>query len=105
MYGLATKAEAEGRAHRDRRQGHGLRVRLNSGAVTALVTDKGKIACDDVIVGVGPWVKHIWDMLELPKRITIKGRDGKIHDGRADVDLLVPPGGHARRRSEDAEDQ
>jgi glycine/D-amino acid oxidase-like deaminating enzyme len=25
-------------------------------------------------------VKQIWDMLELPKAISIKGRDGKLHD-------------------------
>src|ERR1019366_269439 len=35
---------------------------------------------DTVVVGAGPWVKQIWDMLELPAAITIKGRDGKVHD-------------------------
>jgi glycine/D-amino acid oxidase-like deaminating enzyme len=53
-----------------------------SSAVRAVVTDKGKISCDEVIVGVGPWVKQIWDMLQLPEAITIKGRDGKHYDGR-----------------------
>jgi glycine/D-amino acid oxidase-like deaminating enzyme len=46
-----------------------------------VVTDQGKIACEQVIIGAGPWIKQIWDMLELPKGITIKGRDGKTHDG------------------------
>ena len=32
------------------------------------------------MVGAGPWVNNIWNMLELPKRITVKGRDGKVHD-------------------------
>ena len=50
------------------------------GAVKAVITDKGKIGCDQVIIGTGPWVKQIWDMLELPKGISIKGRDGKVHD-------------------------
>jgi glycine/D-amino acid oxidase-like deaminating enzyme len=53
-----------------------------SSAVKAVLTDKGRIACDEVIVGVGPWVKQIWDMLDLPESITIKGRDGKLYDGR-----------------------
>jgi hypothetical protein len=29
------------------------------------------------VVGVGPWINTIWSMLDLPKEITIKGRDGK----------------------------
>ena len=78
IYGLAKKAE-----HEDVRIMTGVAVtgfkRDNSGAVTTVVTDQGSIDCDSVIVGVGPWVKHIWDMLELPKSIDIKGRDGKTH--------------------------
>ncbi|HEY3233894.1 MAG TPA: hypothetical protein VGJ84_04225, partial [Polyangiaceae bacterium] len=50
-----------------------------SGVVTAAITDRGRIACDFVIVGVGPWVKQIWDMLELPPAISIRGRDGALH--------------------------
>ena len=45
------------------------------------ITDRGTIDCDQVIVGAGPWVKQIWDMLDLPTAISIKGRDGKMHDG------------------------
>jgi glycine/D-amino acid oxidase-like deaminating enzyme len=79
IYGLAKKAENE-----DVRIMTGVKVtgfkRDNSGAVKTVVTDQGSIDCDYVIVGVGPWVKHIWDMLELPKAIRINGRDGKVHD-------------------------
>jgi methylglutamate dehydrogenase subunit A len=32
-----------------------------------------------VVVGAGPWVNRIWNMLDLPKTITIKGRDGTLH--------------------------
>src|SRR3546814_20239962 len=53
--------------------------RDSSGAVKAVETDRGTIGCDQVIVGVGPWVKQIWDMLELPKASDIKGSDGKVH--------------------------
>jgi glycine/D-amino acid oxidase-like deaminating enzyme len=49
-----------------------------AGAVTSVVTDQGTIACDYLIVGAGPWVKSIWDMLELPKSIDVKGPDGNI---------------------------
>jgi glycine/D-amino acid oxidase-like deaminating enzyme len=58
------------------------RVNGASSAVRKVVTDKGKIACEQVIVGVGPWVKQIWDMLQLPDAISVKGRDGKTYDGR-----------------------
>ena len=79
IYGLAKKAENE-----DVRIVTGVKVtgfeKDAAGAVKAVVTDKGKIGCDQVIVGAGPWVKQIWDMLELPKAISIKGRDGKMHD-------------------------
>ncbi len=79
IYGLAKKAENE-----DVRIATGVKVtgfeKDASGAVKAVVTDKGKIGCDQVIIGAGPWVKQVWDMLELPKDISIKGRDGKVHD-------------------------
>jgi methylglutamate dehydrogenase subunit A len=51
-----------------------------SGAVRAVVTDQGVIDCDLVVVGAGPWVKQIWDLLELPAAISVKGRDGKVHE-------------------------
>ena len=47
-----------------------------------VVTDKGKISCEQVVIGAGPWVKSFWDMLQLPGAISIKGRDGKMYDGR-----------------------
>jgi len=78
MYGLATKAEGEGVRIMSGLQVTGFQ-RGASGAVTAVKTSKGTIACDYVVVGAGPWVKGIWDMLELPKVIDVKGRDGEIH--------------------------
>ena len=79
IYGLAKKAEAEGVRIMTGITVTGLK-RDGKGAVTAVETDKGAIACDQVIVGVGPWVRSIWKMLDLPDAITIKGRDGKTHD-------------------------
>lgn len=77
MQGLAAKAQNEG-------------VRIISGvtvtgfnstsnAVSEIKTDHGNIQTDHVIVSVGPWVKSIWDMLELPKQINIKDNEGKMH--------------------------
>lgn len=78
VYGLAKKAENE-----EVRIATGIKVtgfeKDNSGAVKAVVTERGVIGCDFVIVAAGPWVKQIWDMLELPAKIDIKGRDGKLH--------------------------
>ena len=79
---------------------HGLRVRQRTrGAVTALMTNRGRIACDYVVVGVGPWVNAIWNMLELPKRITRQGPRRQDARRRAHVDTTGAAGRHARRRS------
>ena len=79
MYGLATKAEAEGV-----RILTGVTVTgftIEGGAVAAVETDRGAIACDTVVVGVGPWIHALWRMLELPEKVTIKGRDGASREG------------------------
>jgi len=79
IYGLASKAESEG-------------VRIITGcevtgfersgkAVSKVKTDKGDIETDVVVVGVGPWVRHIWNMLDLPNEVSIKGADDTMHDG------------------------
>jgi methylglutamate dehydrogenase subunit A len=79
MYGLAAKAENEGVRIVAGVEVLGFEFGSNSNAVTALLTSHGRIACENVIVGVGPWVNRIWNMLELPKAITVKGRDGRLH--------------------------
>lgn len=80
IYGLASKAEAEGVRILTGVTVNGFEFGSNSQAVTALNTSKGRIACDYVVVGVGPWVNQIWNMLDLPRTVSIKGRDGKMHD-------------------------
>jgi glycine/D-amino acid oxidase-like deaminating enzyme len=78
IYGLAGKAEGEGVRILTGVKVTGF-VKDNSGAVRTVVTDQGSIDCETVVVGAGPWVKQIWDMLGLPAAITVKGRDGKLH--------------------------
>ena len=81
IYGLAAKAESEGVRIFTGVRVTGFERGGNSGAVTGVVTDRGTIGCEQVVIGVGPWVKQIWDMLELPKTVTISGADGTLHDG------------------------
>ncbi|MFQ6006405.1 MAG: NAD(P)/FAD-dependent oxidoreductase [Woeseia sp.] len=78
IYGLAGKAESEGV-----RIMSGVEVTAfeqdSQGAIQAVETNKGSIDCDYVVVGVGPWVKQLWEMLHLPKTISIKNSaDGTI---------------------------
>ena len=80
MYGLAGKAEAAGVRILSGVKVTGFERGSNSGAVTGVVTERGTIGCEQVVVGVGPWVKQVWDMLELPDTVTIMGRDGTRHD-------------------------
>ncbi|MGI9301428.1 MAG: NAD(P)/FAD-dependent oxidoreductase [Gammaproteobacteria bacterium] len=80
LYGLAGKAEAEGVRILTGITVAGFKSGNGSGAVTAVETNRGDIACDYVIFAVGPWMKNAWDMLELPKTISIKGPDGKLHN-------------------------
>jgi glycine/D-amino acid oxidase-like deaminating enzyme len=81
IYGLAGKAEAEGVRILTGVEVQGFEFGGNSQAVTALLTDKGRIGCDYVVVGAGPWVNRIWNMLELPRTVSIKSADGTVHDG------------------------
>jgi glycine/D-amino acid oxidase-like deaminating enzyme len=47
--------------------------------VTAVQTDQGEIACDQLVIAAGPWIRDIWAMLDLPERISVTGRDGTVH--------------------------
>lgn len=79
MYGLAGKAEAEGARILTGVTVQGFERGNGSGAITAVVTDRGVIECDYVVLGAGPWVKSLWEMLELPRAVNIKGSDGQMH--------------------------
>jgi glycine/D-amino acid oxidase-like deaminating enzyme len=81
LKGLAAKVEAEGVTIRTGVQVTGLAV--DGGAVTAVQTDQGTIGCEQLVVAVGPWIRDIWAMLELPDRIAVTGPDGSVHPDRA----------------------
>jgi methylglutamate dehydrogenase subunit A len=80
LRGLAAKATAAGARIVEGVTVTGFEFGHNSHAVSAVNTDKGRIECDYVIVGAGPWVRDFWTMLDLPRTVSIKGRDGKVHD-------------------------
>ena len=86
LYGLANKAEAEGVRILTGVAVTGFDSGSNSGAITAVETDRGRIACDYVVVAAGPWAKSVWEMLELPRTVSIKGSDGSMH---ADIPMWV----------------
>ena len=71
MYGLAGKLEAEGVRIISGVEVTGFK-RDNDGAISHVETDKGVVQCDYVVIGAGPWVKQFWEMLELPKTISIR---------------------------------
>jgi len=81
IYGLAGKAEAEGVRILTGCEVTGFEFGNNSRAVTGIHTNKGPIKCDYVVVGAGPWVNKLWNMLELPRTVSIRGSDGRMHDG------------------------
>jgi methylglutamate dehydrogenase subunit A len=80
VYGLAGKAEAAGA-----RIATGITVtgfeRDSAGAVRAVVTDRGRIECDQVVIAVGPWIAKLWDMLGLPKTVDVRGPEGQVAPG------------------------
>ncbi len=79
IYGLADKAESEGVRIMSGVEVTGFKSGSNSGAITAVATNKGGIEVDQVVVTVGPWVPKIWRMLDLPETIDVKGVDGTVH--------------------------
>ena len=90
MRGLAAKALASG--VRILPGARVLGLRTDGGAISTVETDRGAIACDHLVVAVGPWIRDVWDMLDLPARITVAGRDVDmwtywlLQEGTLDVD-------------------
>jgi glycine/D-amino acid oxidase-like deaminating enzyme len=100
MLGLASKARAAGAEIEERVEVSGFELD-GSGAVTRVETSRGRIAVEDVVVAVGPWVARLWELLGLPRRLDIRSPDGPVardremwtywylQEGEIDVDPLV----------------
>ncbi|MEW5735310.1 MAG: FAD-binding oxidoreductase [Thermodesulfobacteriota bacterium] len=76
LYRLADKAEALSVRILTGVQVTGLSTR--NGQVTAVETDRGRIACDCVVLAPGPWASTFWEMLGMPARIHVTDREGKV---------------------------
>jgi glycine/D-amino acid oxidase-like deaminating enzyme len=81
LRGLAGKARALGVEIVEGVAVTGLTAGNGSEAIARVETSSGSIACEQIVVAVGPWINSIWNMLALPKTISVKGRDGVVHDG------------------------
>jgi glycine/D-amino acid oxidase-like deaminating enzyme len=53
---------------------------IEGGAVASVETDQGTIACEQLVVAAGPWVRDFWHMLDLPGVVDVKGRDGNVYE-------------------------
>ena len=84
MYGLASKVEALGVRIITGAEVKGFINENGSGSVKAVETNLGRVECDHVVIGAGPWVRDFWDMLDLPKKIEVKDLVGDLH---SDVDM------------------
>ena len=78
MHGIAAKARAEGVDLQTGVKVTGFEFD-SDGSVRAVETDQGRIEVGHVIVGVGPWVGQIWEMLGLPDKVDIRDREGALH--------------------------
>ena len=71
MYGLAAKAEDLGVRIITGIEVVGFDLDA-SGSVAAVETNKGKIACEQVVVAAGPWAPQLWAMLDLPASVSVR---------------------------------
>jgi glycine/D-amino acid oxidase-like deaminating enzyme len=51
---------------------------IEGGRVRAVLTDRGRIACDVVVWGLGAWTPKHWAMLGKPARLTCRYPDGSV---------------------------
>jgi glycine/D-amino acid oxidase-like deaminating enzyme len=81
MHGLADKARGAGARIATGVEATGFELD-DSGAVSAVETDAGPIAVDQVVVAVGPWIPRLWELLGLPDRLDVRRPDGGFDPGR-----------------------
>ena len=66
MYALADKIEKLGVRILTGVEVKGFNAMNGSDAITSVETEEGRISCERVIIGCGPWARDFWDMLGLP---------------------------------------
>ena len=81
MYGIAKKVEDRGVRIISGVEVKGLISENGSSSIQSVETNRGTITCERVIIAPGPWARDFWDMLGMPKQITLKDLEGKVHSG------------------------
>lgn len=79
MYALADKVEKRGVRIISGVTVEGFVSENGSRSIQSVETNKGRISCEHVIIGTGPWVRDFWDKLDLPRQITVKDLSGHVH--------------------------
>lgn len=80
LRGLAGKAKDAGVRILEGVRVTGFEFDHRSHAICAVMTDQGRVECDYVVVGAGPWVRDFWHMLDLPSTVSIMSRGRMHHD-------------------------
>ena len=94
MLGLASKARAAGAAIEEGVEVTGFELD-GSGVVTRVDTSAGPIAAEQVVVAVGPWIARLWELLGLPRRLEVGGKEQEmwtywyLQEGEIEVDPRV----------------
>ena len=86
LEGLAAKARARGVQIVPQCRVTGFQRDNGSQAVRAVETDQGTIACEQIVVAVGPWVRDLWAMLDLPQQVSVRSgqeNNGQENNGKA----------------------
>ena len=81
MYGIAKKVEDRGVPIITGVEVMGLVNENGSSSIQAIETNRGTVTCERVIIAPGPWARDFWDMLGMPKQITLKDLEGNLHKG------------------------
>ncbi|MDX6583597.1 MAG: hypothetical protein QOI10_2781 [Solirubrobacterales bacterium] len=98
MLGLASKARAAGAQIAEGVEVTGFEYD-GSGAVIRVETSAGPIEVEQVVVAVGPWIPHLWEMLGLDDRIDVRRPDGRVEPDLAlwtywylqEGEVMMPP--------------
>ena len=78
MQGLEAKVKSQGVRILTQTELTGFRFDAGGSAIVAVETSAGEIACEQVVVAVGPWVKQVWEMLSLPRKIEMVAEGNKL---------------------------
>ncbi|MGB1154855.1 MAG: NAD(P)/FAD-dependent oxidoreductase, partial [Paracoccaceae bacterium] len=81
MYGIAKKVEERGVRIITGVEVKSLVSESGSSSIQAVETNRGTVTCERVIIAPGPWARDFWNMLGMPKQITLKDLEGNVHKG------------------------